>query len=30
MTLMHHGIVLDLEFEDPGYPEKFRVFARII
>src|SRR3989344_934830 len=25
---MYHGIVLDLEFKDPTFPEKFKVFAK--
>jgi hypothetical protein len=24
----YHGIILDLEFEDPKYPEKFNIFAK--
>ena len=25
---MYHGIVLDLEFKDSSFPEKFKVFAK--
>ncbi len=25
---MYHGIILDLQFVDPAYPEKFKIFAK--
>lgn len=28
MKDVYHGIILDLEFEDPKYPETFKVFAK--